>query len=46
MVRVLLVKEKTFSQIMIVSGTWDHTKKDFLKNIGLTIDSEWFVGRI
>ncbi len=42
----ILAKEKGARQILVVSGAWDNTKRDFLKNIRLTIASEWFVGGI
>jgi len=42
----ILAKEKGASQILVVSGAWDITKKDFLTKIGLSVASEWFVGGI
>lgn len=41
-----IAKERGVSQVLIVSGAWDYMKKDFLKNIGLSLASEWFVGSI
>ena len=42
----ILAKEKGASQMLVVSGAWDITKKDFLYKIGLSVASEWFVGGI
>ena len=42
----ILAKGKGAGQILVVSGAWDNTKRDFLKNIGLSVASEWFVGGI
>lgn len=39
-------KEKGATQILIVCGEHDIKKKDFLKNINLTVASEWYVGSI
>lgn len=42
----LLAKTKGAAQILIVCGAHDKSKRCFLKNIGLNIASEWYVGEI
>jgi hypothetical protein len=40
------VNNKNIAQILIVCGAHDITKREFLKRIGLTIASEWYVGEL
>lgn len=37
---------KEITQILVVCGSHDTLKKDFLKKRGFSIASEWFVGRM
>lgn len=39
-------KQKGASQILVVSGHHDETKRQFLKSQELAVASEWFVGKI
>ena len=39
-------KKKGVQQILIVSGAHDKPKREFLKNMNLSIASEWYVGGI
>ncbi len=41
-----LAKIKNIVQILVVCGTHDKSKKNFLKNINLICTSEWYVGKI
>lgn len=37
---------KGVSQVLVVCGAHDANKRNFLRNMGLTVASEWFVGLI
>lgn len=39
-------KSRGASQILVVCGAHDYTKRQFLKEQNLSIASEWFVGNI
>ena len=41
-----LSKEKGAQQILVVCGAHDRYKRQFLKNLKLTITSEWYTGEI
>jgi predicted acetyltransferase/RimJ/RimL family protein N-acetyltransferase len=41
-----LSKTKGTSQILVVCGAHDEIKRHFLKNIGLSVASEWYVGGV
>lgn len=41
-----LSKDKGARQIVVVCGVHDELKRQFLKNIPLTVASEWYVGNI
>jgi predicted acetyltransferase len=42
----LIAKTKGAVQTVIVTGNHDNPKRDFLKSMGLTIASQWYVGGI
>ena len=42
----LLTKKKGAAQILVVTGDHDGAKYSFLKNIGLTVASRWYVGGV
>ncbi len=41
-----IAKTKGAVQVLVVCGAHDEPKRRFLKNIGLTVASEWYVGSI
>ena len=41
-----LAKDKNASQILTVCGAHDGPKQKFLKNLGLTVASQWYVGNL
>lgn len=41
-----LAKTKNATQFLVVCGAYDEPKRNFLKSMGLTVASEWYVGRI
>ena len=41
-----IAKTKGAAQILVVCGAHDDLKRRFLKNAGLTVASEWYVGEV
>lgn len=41
-----IAKKKGAAQVLVVCGAHDEPKRRFLKNMGLTVASEWYVGSI
>lgn len=41
-----LAKDKNASQILTVCGAHDEPKQKLLKNLGLTVASQWYVGNL
>jgi GNAT superfamily N-acetyltransferase len=41
-----LSRQQGASQVLVVCGAHDETKRQFLKDLGLTIASEWYVGEV
>ena len=41
-----LAKDKNASQILTVCGAHDEPKRKLLKNLGLTVASQWYVGNL
>ena len=41
-----IAKTKGVAQILVVCGAHDESKRRFLKRMGLTVASEWYVGSI
>lgn len=40
------VENKDVSQVLVVSGAHDTNKRSFLAKVGLSLTSEWYVGKI